>query len=340
MKIATFIVCLVIVLTGNSVYSQGPCDVDLAKIMSGSYKCDIEIYKYGTDAVKKNATVKIEKVGLNKVEISAGGCSSFTVEISKGGDASIGGSITEKDQTRSVSLTLNEKPAKISGASGNGAYKPGDTFWNFNGENSDNDKPSDLIFVAQNTGQLDCHLNNIKELIAGITYEGTLLRAISKKYIVNGSEGKPLTIFPGVDNLWQRYDIQGQQALYFGETTDGNKTEISYYGDWEKGYQVWQWDNIQIDNLLDLTDTKNLEILGVTLQLLNTGIDSKYERPESDKTYNYEFTNSISTWARKNNYKGLIVPGARGNKDYRNIVLFKQADIDAIFAGKKGVILH
>jgi hypothetical protein len=341
MKKLRIITYFLLVLLSNTVYSQSSCGSNLAKIMSGSYNCEIQINKYGADAAKKNASVKIEKVGENKVQVSAAGCTAFTVEISKGGDASIGGSVTEKDQTRSVSLVLNDKPAKISGSSGNGAYKPGDIYWSFSGESTDNDKPESLRFILQNVGQLDCHLNNLKDDIAGTLYEGTVIRAISKKYIVNGTEGKPLTIFSGVENLWQRYDVQGQKALYFGEALAGNKTEISHYGDWEKAYQVWQWDNITIDNLLDLTDSKNLETLGVTLELLNTGIDSKYDKaPEGDKMYNYEFTNSLSTWARNKKYKGLIVLGARGNKDYRNIVLFEQTTIDAIFAGKEGVILH
>ncbi|PWJ42695.1 hypothetical protein BC781_102240 [Sediminitomix flava] len=44
----------------------------------------------------------------------------------------------------------------------------------------------------------------------------------------------------------------------------------------------------------------------------------------------YQFTNEIADWARIKGYNGLIVKGARGNKDYENIILFEQDYIDGI----------
>ncbi len=333
----------------NLAFSQSDCDKtkkDLAQIISGSYKCEIRELGYGGDGSYKNSqvTVTISKVGENKIKISSGS-NSYTISgLAVNGSTTILGEEPAEDNngSKSLSISLYEKKANVIGQSSNGTSEKAKIYWSFDGISIDNNKPENLDskFVAQNVTQLDCHLKNLKTEIAASSYQGSVFRALNKKYIVNGTEGKPLTIFSGTENLWQRYDLRGQKALYFSQTLDGNETEISYYGDWKKSYQVWQFDNIEIDNLLDLTDSSNLEILGLTLELLNTGLDSKYDRaPENDKTYNYEFTNSVSTWA-SNKYKGLIVPGARGSKNYTNIVLFRQSDIDAFFVNKKGVILH
>ena len=333
----------------NLAFSQSDCEKDkqdLAQIISGSYKCEITTMEYGGDGSDKKSqgTVTISKVGENKVKISGGPVSYTISNLEVNGNTIILGDEPAPDNNGSKSINLNiyEKPATISGKSSNGTSEKEKKSWSFEGVSTESNKPESLNskFIVQNVTQLDCHLRNLKTAIAASSYQGSVFRALNKKYIVNGTEGKPLTIFSGTENLWQRYDLRGQKALYFSQTLDGNETEISYYGDWKKSYQVWQFDNVEMDNLLDLTDSSNLEILGLTLELLNTGLDSKYDRaPENDKTFNYEFTNSVSTWA-STKYKGLIVPGARGSKDYKNIVLFKQTDIDAFFVGKKGVILH
>ncbi len=132
--------------------SGNPCDNkknDIAQIVSGNYNCDIEINKYGKDAAKSKGTVKVEKVGENKIKISTAGVKSFTLDIIKESSTSIGGSITENYQTRSVSFTLYNKSANISGGSGNGNYNEGDEFWWFsNGISSENNKPENLDATA------------------------------------------------------------------------------------------------------------------------------------------------------------------------------------------------
>ncbi len=45
-------------------------------------------------------------------------------------------------------------------------------------------------------------------------------------------------------------------------------------------------------------------------------------------------TNVIASWARQKGYNGIIAPGARGAKDYQNIILFEQTYIDNILKGK------
>jgi hypothetical protein len=355
MKYLNILLIVTLVAVSNFSYCQNDCEKgkqDLAQIISGSYKCEISTTEYGGDGdyKKSQGTITISKVGENKIKVSSGSISYTINGISVDGNTIILGEEPADDNngSKSIHLNLSENPAKISGKSANGTSEKAKKSFSFEGISNDNNKPERLNskFVAQNVTQLDCHLRYLKTYIPGIKYEGTVIKAINKKYTTNGNVGKPLTIFPDAKKEWQRYDLIGQEALYFSQTIEGNKTEMSFYGDWEKSYQVWQWDNIEIDNLLDLTDANNLEILGLTLELLNTGINSKYDQAgennqarEKDKIYNYEFTNSVSTWANKK-YKGLIVPGARGDKNYNNIVLYNQADIDAVFAGKKGRILH
>jgi len=51
-------------------------------------------------------------------------------------------------------------------------------------------------------------------------------------------------------------------------------------------------------------------------------------RTSSNLDEAYEFTHEIGTWAANKGYKGIIVPEARGNKDYINAIIFKQLDVD------------
>ena len=86
--------------------------------------------------------------------------------------------------------------------------------------------------------------------------------------------------------------------------------------------------------MLDLTDDLIRQKLGVDFDML-TKID---ELPETA----YEYTYELGTWAQQKGYKGLIVNGARGKrnsqnvleKDYKNIIIFKQLEIDKVFKNR------
>lgn len=112
--------------------------------------------------------------------------------------------------------------------------------------------------------------------------------------------------------------------MYYSKTLTGNQTEMSVYGDWNS-YSTYEFNNVQINNMLDLTDPSIIEQLGSEFNklVLTTGT-----KPEMHK-----FTNVIGTWARSKGYKGLIVPGARGSQDYTNIVIFSQADLTNALSG-------
>ena len=175
-------------------------------------------------------------------------------------------------------------------------------------------------FIAKSGDELKTFLNGITDLPAGKTYNGNLYRSIGNQY------NNPLEIHAGAINSNYRYSKPGEGGLYLSKTQSGNVTEISHYGD-ISGYKTYEYANVQIDNMLDLTDDVVRQKLGVDFDLLtrsqNTGDDLV------DAAFNYELSHEIGAWASNNGYKGIIVPGARGSKDYVNTIIFKQADVDA-----------
>jgi hypothetical protein len=55
---------------------------------------------------------------------------------------------------------------------------------------------------------------------------------------------------------------------------------------------------------------------------------------------NYIFTHEIGIWA-ESRYDGIIFPGARGNRNYNNIVIFNQQDVNSAFNGiEPNITLH
>ena len=175
-------------------------------------------------------------------------------------------------------------------------------------------------FIAKSGTELKTFLDDIVALPAGKTYNGNMYRSIGNQY------NNPLEIHVGAINSNYRYSKPGEGGLYLSKTQSGNVTEISHYGD-ISGYKTYEYANVQIDNMLDLTDDVVRQKLGVDFDLLtryqNTGDDLV------DAAFNYELTHEIGTWASNNGYKGIIVSGARGSKDYVNTIIFKQADVDA-----------
>lgn len=87
--------------------------------------------------------------------------------------------------------------------------------------------------------------------------------------------------------------------------------------------------SIQADNLLDLTDDIIRRQLGTEFEQLTMVLDNKADM--------YEYTNELAKWARQNRYNGLIVPGARGAKDYENVIIFEQSYLNQIFNGKTAI---
>jgi RES domain-containing protein len=143
---------------------------------------------------------------------------------------------------------------------------------------------------------------------------------------INSQYNNPLDIHPGAISSNYRYSRPGEGGLYLSKTQSGNVTEISHYGD-ISNYTTYEYPGVQIDNMLDLTDDAVRQQLAVDFDILtmsqSTGDDLV------DAAVNYEFTHEVGTWAANNGYKGIIVPGARGNKDYVNTIIFNQADVNS-----------
>jgi hypothetical protein len=189
-----FIFCVLSLLLSNNSFSQqdatNPCPkktLDFAQIMSGSYDCEIEVHRYAKDQEIKKVTVRVEKIGENKVRISATGVPSYELDISKASDYSIGGS---KDELRNgatqnlrVSLSVYDKPAKITGGTGNGTYEKGDVFWWFEGLTTDNNKTQDLLEYEDNSHRIE--LGDFKSKIGDyeVYDKGEVFyRALSKEH--------------------------------------------------------------------------------------------------------------------------------------------------------------
>jgi len=81
--------------------------------------------------------------------------------------------------------------------------------------------------------------------------------------------------------------------------------------------------NIESKDLLDLTNLEVRKKMGVSLEQITGN--------------SYEFTDIIGSWSRKNNYKGIIYPSARGtveNKYFVNVILFNSGTANKVIKGK------
>ncbi len=173
-------------------------------------------------------------------------------------------------------------------------------------------------FVAKSGTELKIYLDNIAVIPAGKKYNGNFYKSVSKNAELTHNARPDIISEFSIEEAWGRYDLQGESGMYYSKTLNGNQTEMSNYGDWNS-YSTYEFTNVEIDNMLDLTDDTVIKQLGTEFNklVLTTGT----------KTEMYEFTNIIGTWARSKGYKGIIVPGARGGQDYTNIVVFNQSDL-------------
>lgn len=179
-------------------------------------------------------------------------------------------------------------------------------------------------FIANTGTELKSYLSALVDKPLGKTYSGNLYKSVNKQS-ESLYNAKPDVISEySIEEAWGRYDTQGESAMYYSETMDGNQIEMSHYGEWNS-YSTYEYGSIHVDNVLDLTNGEIRQQLGTEFDKLVIGV--------SDKSTAYEFTNVLGTWAREKGYKGLIVPGARGNKDYTNVIIFNQSELNIVFEG-------
>lgn len=126
--------------------------------------------------------------------------------------------------------------------------------------------------------------------LAGITFEGTVHRAIKPKYV-----GKAWDIHAANIGASHRYSDVGRGAFYAGTSERAVIGELKHYG-YDPGNMAWVSKNVKVENVLDLTNPKVRQQLGVSYGEL-TG-DS------------YFMTHALGDFARTR-YSGLLVPSAR-----------------------------
>jgi len=91
--------------------------------------------------------------------------------------------------------------------------------------------------------------------------------------------------------------------MYLSKTITGNKTElVPHYGEWND-YSTYKFENIKLDNLLDITSPEVMRKLAVDKNLLTKIIEIPKGTPDdvANKiwTIMYEFPNEIASWAKK-----------------------------------------
>ena len=185
-------------------------------------------------------------------------------------------------------------------------------------------------FIAKTGNELSVHLNAIVNKPLGKSYSGDIYRSLSKSSETNfGALPNQMTDHH-IYSSWGRYDLPGEEnAMYLSKTITENQTElVPHYGEWND-FTTYKYTNVQADNLLDLTDDVVRQQLGTEFEQLTKVLD--------DKGVMYEFTNELAKWARQNGYNGLIVPGARGAKNYENVIIFNQTYINQILKGKTAI---
>jgi hypothetical protein len=90
------------------------------------------------------------------------------------------------------------------------------------------------------------------------------------------------------------------------------------------GKQLYEITNVQVNNLLDLTNPNTMEILG-------TSID---QMKKSGAFNSYEFTHEVAIWAKSNGYAGVKFYGTQGGSvEYINFVLFEQTIVNNAIKG-------
>lgn len=166
-------------------------------------------------------------------------------------------------------------------------------------------------FIAKTGEELKDYLNNLRDLPKGISYEGKMYRNIGSAY------NDPTYIVRNANSDANNRFITG---LYLSEEKSGNIFEAIHYTGGTTGRDLYEFSNVKINNLLDLSNEQNLEKLGTSLKQMMLESD--------DKLAQYEFTNVVAKWAKEKGYSGIKFKGARGKgTDYINFVIFEESTV-------------
>ena len=173
-------------------------------------------------------------------------------------------------------------------------------------------------FIARSGEELRTHLSTITSANrpAGVSYQGRMYRNISSDY----SDAKLI-----VKSQTSDVDNRFTTGLYLSETKAGNVFEVTAYGG-TANRRLYEFTDVRIDNLLDLTDARTIETLGTTFEQM--------KKIAQTNRIQYEFTQEIATWAKANGYNGIKFYGVRSsNTDYINFVIFEQSTVNNAVRG-------
>ncbi len=173
-------------------------------------------------------------------------------------------------------------------------------------------------FIAQSGSELKTYLNTIVNKPLGKTYTG-------KWYRYTGNPNyNPTEIYSGMIDAENRF----RKGLYLSETKAGNIIEANSYGG-TGGKTLFEITNVQVPNMLDLTDINTIEALGTTFEQMKL----------SGITNAYEYTQEVAIWAKNNGYSGIKFFGAQGGAtSYINFVIFEQATVNNAIKGSANII--
>ncbi len=166
-------------------------------------------------------------------------------------------------------------------------------------------------FIAQSGDELKTFLNGITDLPAGKTYNGNMYR-----YKTTGASYSVTDINPTMNPLRNRF----KKGLYTSRSKKGNRMEaIENNNNGTNGVTQYEITNVQVDNLLDLTDESTIQKLGTSFaQMKLSGVDNKYE-----------YTHVIADWAKSKGYSGVRFYGAQGvDEVYENFIIFEQSTVN------------
>ena len=164
-------------------------------------------------------------------------------------------------------------------------------------------------FIAKSGDELKTYLNGITDLPVGVPYSGKLYR-----YKSTGATYSLTDINPYMNPLENRF----KTGLYASTSKNGNLIEVNAYGG-TAGKTQYEISNVQLNNVLDLTDEATINQLGTSFEQMKlSGVSNKYE-----------YTHEVADWAKSKGYSGVKFYGAQGSGTvYENIIVFEQSTVN------------
>lgn len=157
----------------------------------------------------------------------------------------------------------------------------------------------------------------------GVTYEGPLYRNVGT--MPDGTPVNPLEISGFTNTQNYRYTQNGVNGIYFVSSQHVTEGEMGAYGadPYADNRTTYHYDNVKLDNMLDLTDASTRDKLNVKLEHLVIDDYKKYKTPDPSPAV----THTLGRYASENGYSGIIAPSARASGGV-NLVVFNPKKVN------------